>query len=270
MSRLVPDRTIGSPNDEFQLLEALLTNRNKRHRQGRFLIQGVNPIDAALAADWPVEAVLSAVGSERSDWARGVLDRLGDAERVAMPQELLDVLGERDEGCELVLVGTLPSTDLTRRPLAGDAVWVLAENVGNPGNLGTLVRSCDAFGVHGLVVTSRSADPFDPQAVRASVGSIFSMPVAVVDGIADAVETLLEDDQPVRVVGLDEDGTPIDEVDLEGPIALVAGSEARGLTRRAREVCDVIAAIPMTGTASSLNVAVATSIALHEVRRRRS
>lgn len=256
--------------DEFQLLESLLGNRSKRHRQGRFLIQGVTQIDRALAANWPVEAALVAIEQVPSAWATGVLDSRSGTEVIEMPRQLLDRLGQRDDGTELILVGSLPSTDLTRRPIVDDAVWVIGENIANPGNLGTLLRSCDAFGAHALVLTSRSADPFDPQAVRASTGAVFDVPIAVVDSIASAVEALRTDPPPVRIIGLDESGTPLDDVDLSGTVAILAGSETRGLTRRARESCDEIAAIPMVGAVSSLNVAVATSIALHEVRRRRA
>lgn len=258
-----------SANDDFQLLEALLDNRTKRHRQGRFLVQGVTQIDRALEAGWPIEAVLTSVESVPSTWATDVVDAIPDAELVEMPGELLDHLGQRDDGTELILVASLPSTDLTRRPVVDDAVWVLGENVSSPGNLGSLLRSAEAFGAHAVVVTSRSADPFDPQCVRASTGSIFDVPLAVVASVADAVSTLREGDDDVRVIGLDEGGTPLDDVDLGGTLAVVAGSETRGLTRRARESCDQIAAIPMTGRVSSLNVTVAASIVLHEIARRR-
>jgi TrmH family RNA methyltransferase len=261
---------MATANDEFQLLEALLGNRTKRHRQGRFLIQGVTQIDAALATRWPIDAVLVSIERRPSSWATGVLESVGDTEVIQMPEHLLDRLGQRDEGTEMILVGSLPSTDLTRRPIVDDAVWVLGENISNPGNLGTLLRSCDAFDAHGLVLTSRSADPFDPKAVRASTGSVFTVPIATVDSVASAAETLRVDPPPVRIIGLDEAGTPLDQVDLDGTLAVVAGSETRGLTRRAREACDEIAAIPMQGSVSSLNVAVATSIVLHEIRRRRA
>ena len=261
---------LATANDEYQLLEALLGNRTKRHRQGRFLIQGVTQINRALATRWPIDAVLVPIESVPSKWAADVVDSLADTELIRMPRHLLDRLGQRDDGTELILVGSLPSTDLTRRPVVDDAIWVLGENISNPGNVGTLLRSSDAFGVHALVLTSRSADPFDPQAVRASTGAVFDVPIATVDSISAAAATLQTDPPPVRIIGLDEGGTALDDTDLDGTLAIVAGSETRGLTRKAREACDEIVAIPMHGSVSSLNVAVATSIVLHEVRRRRA
>ena len=138
----------------------------------------------------------------------------------------------------------VPSTDLTRRPIVDDAVWVLGENISNPGNVGTLLRSSDAFGVHALVLTARrqirsTRRPSGPVRERSSTCRSQRSSRS-----ARPPTSCGADPPPVRIIGLDERRHPLDDVDLGGTLAIVAGSETRGLTRRAREACDEIAAIP--------------------------
>jgi TrmH family RNA methyltransferase len=143
-------------------------------------------------------------------------------------------------------------------------LFVVLEQPTSPGNVGTIVRSADAFGAAGVIVTGHGADPYDPRAVRASVGTVFALPVALASGVAEVVDRW----PGLRLVGADEHGTPIADVDLDRPVAVAFGTESRGLSRTARERCDDLAAIPMTGSTTSLNVASAAAIVLYEVARR--
>jgi 23S rRNA (uridine2479-2'-O)-methyltransferase len=261
---IVSRRRLMSANAEYQLLRSLLTNRTKRHRQGRFLIQGVRSIDSAVAAGWPLPALLVREGAG-SSWLTRLVDTGPVGEVVVLPGDLLDGLSQREDGAEAVAVGAMVAHDLGAAGSACAGPLVIAEGVQSPGNLGTILRSAHALGAAGVVVTGHAADPYDPQAVRASTGSLFRLPFGAATSVGSAA-----DDQAAgrRLVGLDPAGDPIDDVDLSGPLALVAGTESTGLSRRARERCDALASIPMVGDASSLNVATATAVALAEVARR--
>ena len=125
----------------------------------------------------------------------------------------------------------------------------------SPGNIGTLARSADAFGASALVVTGHAADPYDPQAVRASTGSLFALTVLRVPGPGPVVEYAHA--HGYRIVGTDEVGSPLSDVDLGGRVVVVVGNETNGLSSGWRAVCDDVASISMVGTASSLNAAVA-------------
>jgi tRNA G18 (ribose-2'-O)-methylase SpoU len=246
-------------NARFQELEALLVNRNKRHRAGEFVIQGVRPISVALAQGWPVSQVLVTQGP-LSSWASDIAAKHPVVE---VAPELMAELGGQDTAPEVLLVGRIPADDLAR--VDGDLVVVL-DRPSSPGNLGTAIRSADAFGADGVIVTGHAADPFDPQAVRATTGSLFAVPVVRVGGV-DAVAEWAAGRQ---LVGLDESGTAVlHEVDLRGPTALVVGNEKSGLSEAWRSACTVLARIPMGGTASSLNAASATTVALYEAARQR-
>lgn len=264
-------RRITSESDEFQSLSALITNRTKRHRRGEFLVQGVRPVTRAVDACWPVEAVVVDAGRRRlSDWARGVIAAAGATTTYEIESGLFARLAEKDEPGEVLLVaGQIDRSlrDVVPRP---DSCLLVCDRVASPGNLGTMVRSADAFGVDAVVVAGHAADPFDPVAVRASTGSVFSVPIVQVAGlgsVADWLGAARADGVAIRTLGADELGTALGEVDLRGPIVLVVGAEGSGLSRAALDLCDALVAIPMQGAASSLNVATAASILLYEIAR---
>ena len=255
-------RTIEKANDELQLLEATRTNRQKRAAQGRFVVEGVRNIDAALANDWPVQLVLSPIGASLSRWATDVVERAG-GEHVGLAPDLFDRLTDRQERPELLLVCGIPERVVPQRD---DLVLVVLDRINSPGNLGTIVRTSDALGAHAVVTVGHSASAYDAQCVRASVGSLFALPVVAVDGV-DALEPLLAG---LTVVATDESGAiDVADASFTPPCALLLGNETSGLSRALRERADVTVRIPMSGTASSLNVATAHAIVLHDLARRR-
>ena len=135
------------------------------------------------------------------------------------------------------------------------------------------MRSADAFGAAGVVVTGHGADPYDPKSVRASTGSLFAMPVireASHQGVLTWVRSVREAGVPVTIVGTDEKAeADVACCDLTKPTLLVVGNETTGLSVGWRESCDIMAKIPMTGAASSLNAASAAAVLLYEAARQR-
>jgi 23S rRNA (uridine2479-2'-O)-methyltransferase len=264
---------VTSRNARFQQWAALLDNRAKRQRSGEFIIQGVRPITLALRNGWPIRVLLYNADSAASRWARETLDAVA-ATKIAVSAELMQELGEKDEGPpELLAVAELPADDLARIPVGDGLLGVVADRPASPGNLGTLIRSADAFGASGVIVTGHAADPYDPRSVRASTGSLFSLPVVRVAShraVLDWAAALRAGGTGVSLVGTDERGDlDVTEVDFTRPTLLLVGNETAGLSAAWREACDHLARIPMLGTASSLNAAMAASIALYESARQR-
>lgn len=260
------DLRITRENARFQQWEALLTNRSKRHRNREFLVQGVRPITRAVDEGWTVRALLRADGAS-SAWSDGLWSST-DGERVDLSPDLHARLSGKD-GAELVAVVEMPDDGVARladssRPHGPIVVF---DRPTSPGNIGTLARSADAFGASALVVTGHAADPYDPQSVRASTGSLFALTVLRVPGPGPVVEHAQA--RGYRIVGTDEEGSPLAEVDLSGRVVVVVGNETHGISSGWRTACDDVASIAMTGTASSLNAAVAGSIVLHEALRQR-
>ncbi len=264
---------ISTRNATFQQWQALLTNRSKRQRAGEFLVQGVRPISLAVERGWEIRALLASDGPGLSRWGREVIDAAG-APRSVVAAELMRELGGKDEDApELLAVVAMPPDDLTRIAPGANLLVVVFDRPTAPGNIGTLVRSADAFGASGVIVTGHAADPYDPKAVRASTGSLFALPVVRVPShreVLDWVGDLRGDGVAAQVVGTDERGpVEIAEHDLSGPTVLAVGNETHGLSAAWREACDQTVRIPITGAASSLNAASAASVALYEAARQR-
>ncbi|UNS96731.1 rRNA methyltransferase [Streptomyces tubbatahanensis] len=261
---------ITTRNARFQQWHALLANRTKRQRGREFLVQGVRPLTLAVEHGWPLTALLHPAGRRLTDWARSLLeapDVPGD--RVAMAPELLAELSEREEGdAELVGVARMPDDDLARIPVGPSFLGVLFDRPTSPGNIGTLIRSADAFGADGLVVTGHAADVYDPKSVRASTGSLFSLPAVRVPSPRDLDAWLADHD--ITLVGTDEAGDDLlHDTDLTGPTLLLIGNETTGLSNAWRDRCHRTARIPMHGAASSLNAANAATAVLYEAARQR-
>lgn len=266
-------RRITTRNARFQQWEALLTNRKKRQRAGEFLVQGVRPITVAVERGWPLRTLVYADARPLSRWARDLLDA-SRVERFAMDPALLAELGEKDDAdTEVVAVAELPADDLDRVAVGDDFLGVLLDRPTSPGNIGSVIRSADAFGVGGVLVTGHAADVYDPKAVRASTGSLFALPAVRVPSHREVTAWLDREraaGRPVTVVGTDEHGTAdIFDLDLTGPTLLLVGNETVGLSATWRERCDHLARIPMTGSASSLNAANAATAVLYEAFRQR-
>jgi len=257
-------------NDTFQQWSALLTNRTKRFRSRSFLVQGVTPIDVAVAHHWPLRALLYPPGT-RSRWADGLVSGPTPARRVELAPALLAELGAKDGAVpEVVAVAAMPDDDLRRIGPAPTLV-VIADRPANPGNLGSLIRSADALGANGVVVAGHAVDPYDPRVIRASRGSLLAIPTIRVTAADQVLDWLAGHRVPPVVVGTGEDGDrPVWDHDFAAPTALVVGNEAAGMSRAWVEACSVTVRIPMVGTASSLNAAVAGSMALYEVFRQRA
>jgi 23S rRNA (uridine2479-2'-O)-methyltransferase len=257
---------VSAKNATFQQWQALLTNRQKRQRAGEFLVQGVRPITLAIAHGWPLHALIYDAGRPLSRWATDTLDT-ADAQRVAMATDLIAELGEKpDEPPELVAVAEIPPDDLGRVAVTDTFLGLAFDRPNAPGNIGTLIRSADAFGAACLIVTGHAADPYDPKSVRASTGSLFALPVVRAASAAEVIEWA----RPSIIAGTDENGTVgIADYDLTRPTLLAVGNETTGLSAAWREACDVLLKIPIVGSASSLNAASAGTIALYEAARQR-
>jgi TrmH family RNA methyltransferase len=259
---------ISTRNARFQQWQALLGNRTKRHRAGTFVVQGVRPITLAAEHGWEFEALLYPAGRSLSRWASERL-RTTDCDQAQLSPELMRELGDKAEGTpELIAVVRMRPDELSRIPVPADFLGIVFDRPVGPGNIGTLVRSADALGAHGVVITGHAADIYDPKAVRASTGSLFGIPVVRADTPRSVVEWLAG---RAQVVGTDEQGTiPLADATLTGPTLLVVGNETAGMSAAWRTGCDVVAAIPIAGSASSLNAATAGSIALYEAAQQRS
>jgi 23S rRNA (guanosine2251-2'-O)-methyltransferase len=237
------------------------------------LIYGINPVLEALRAK---RATLIRV-SPRADDRLTQLVRLAAEQGVTVQRVTVDELdrlagggGQRHQGVigDVTEAGSYSVEDLVIGAKAAPLIVVL-DSIEDPHNVGAILRTVDAAGGDGVVRQSRHAARLDGVAARASAGAVAHVRIAEVVNIARAIEILK--DAGVWTVGLDGEAPKrYDEVDLTVPTAIVVGAEGTGLRRLVRERCDWLVSIPMSGHVQSLNVSVATGIALFEVVRQRT
>lgn len=235
------------------------------------MIYGINSVAEALRAGRVRRIRVAARDDNRvrrlleDATARGV-------EVVRVTREAIDreARGRVHQGIVADVTARLETTLADLVP-GGDEVplIVVLDGIEDPQNVGAILRTVDAAGATGVVRQTRRAAPLDGAAAKASAGAVHHVAVADVVNIARAIEELGQ--AGVWSVGLDATGkTPYYELDLTVPTALVVGAEGQGLRRLVRERCDVVAAIPMAGHVSSLNVSAAAAVVLYEAVRQRS
>ncbi|MBI3944218.1 MAG: RNA methyltransferase [Chloroflexi bacterium] len=264
---------INSENDQFQHIETLQRNRAKRQKRREFFIEGVRPINQALAYGWTINAFIYSYESTLSNWARNILDQIPAKIHFQLPLRLLDKLSAKEDTSEILALVAMPENDLSRIPVKRDMLTVVFDRPSSPGNLGTLIRSCDALKVDGLVLTGHAVDLYDPEVIRASTGSFFAILSVRLPSHKDLLpwwQNIREKMGDFQIVGSSARAErEIWNHDFRRPTILLIGNETAGLSAAYKDLCDAMVKIPMDGSATSLNVACAASIMLYEINRQR-
>jgi TrmH family RNA methyltransferase len=246
-----------------------LRDRREREATGLTIVDGAREILRALDAGVRVETTFLAEDLLRTPDAFAVADRLRHRPTTiaVSPAVLAKVaFGERSEG--VVTVVETPHPGLTDLVPGDDPLIVVVEGVEKPGNLGAVLRTADGAGAHAVIAADPRTDPFNPNAIRASLGTIFALPVVAATS-AETLAWLVE--RGIRPVAAIVDAeADYATIDLRGPVAVVLGSEADGLSATWRDPRVTPISIPMRGIADSLNVSIATAIVLYEAVRQRN
>ena len=238
-------------------------------RDGWLCGEGPHFLEEALkpGARATVHSVL--VSAEAAEKYQALLARLpAESEIAQIPERLFNQIAGTRTPQGVAAIVELPAHDLKATVARRNAVLVVACGLQDPGNMGTVIRSADALGATAVVAMAGTVNPINPKSVRSCAGSIFRMPVFVGQK-PDAVFKLLRDSK-VRILGTDPRSVvALSSVDLRGPIALLVGQEAAGLTPEIAHEADELLSVPIRAEADSLNAATATGIFLYEVARQR-
>jgi TrmH family RNA methyltransferase len=265
------DTFIDSPQNARVKAAAKLRNRRQRDKVESMLIEGYRELRSAISAGHPIDHVFycpdlflgSNEGTLLDDAAAAGTALLKTSTRV------FEKLSYRDRPDGLLGVAPQIRLKLSDLKLPEAPLLLVAESIEKPGNLGTMLRTCDAVGVDAVIVCDKTTDINNPNVVRASVGTLFTQPV-VEAGSGETIHFLKQ--RGIRMAA----ATPAAEANywsapLTGGLAVVVGSEQYGLTDQWLNDGDILPVrIPMNGTADSLNVATAASLFLYEALRQRS
>ncbi len=257
-------------NPRFRAALALRDARDRRQRH-QFLIDGSREIERAASAGvrlleaYVAPSLVEAAGAD----ARAAVSaaRRSGAEIVEVTPDLLERLsyGDRDDG--IVVVAATPSARLADLELPEFPLIGVVEGVEKPGNLGAILRSADGAGLDALIAADPGTDPYNPNVIRASLGTVFSVPVAVAS-TGDVLSWLI--DRGIRIIAARVDGAvDYSEVEMTGAVAIALGSEARGLSDAWAELATAAVRVPMLGIADSLNVSATAAVLFYEALRQR-
>ena len=246
-----------------------LQRKKYRQQEGAFYIEGIRAVLAALEQDAPVETIIYAPELLTSDVA---LEAVAEQERrgarvASVSSDVFASFSDRDNPYGLGAIVQVRLQSLWDLPVGRRDVYVALDSVSDPGNLGTIVRTLDSAGAAGLILVGQSTDPFHPTAAKASMGALFSLPVAE----EEEMETVW---RWCREKGLFTIATSAGanesfwDAAYRFPALLIMGSEGEGLGAEVLAEAHLSVTIPMRGTSSSLNLAVATGVLLYELRRR--
>lgn len=237
-------------------------------------IYGVNPVTEALRSGRHIKKILTLSGRRDS----AVFHILKEADKMGISVEPAGIdffnnnfpKGHQGVAARVLSRASVPLEDLLRQRRSQKDVplFIVLDCIEDPRNLGAIARAADAAGADGIILQHhRSAGP-GPEAAKASAGAIEYVPLTIVANIKHAIYKMKE--QGITIIGIESGRYPlIWETDLTSPIAVVMGSEGKGMRKTVRDKCDVIASIPMRGKVNSLNVSVAAGIVLFEILRQR-
>lgn len=246
-----------------------LRNRRVRDREDAFLVEGYRELRRALTwrDRWQAVYFCSSLylGDNEPDLLAGVPETVPAVE---VSEAVFRKISYRDRPEGLLAVLSRPTLSLNNLRLGPSPLVLVVEGAEKPGNLGAMLRTAEAAGVDAVLAVDSTTDVFNPNVVRASLGSLFTLPVAVTTG-GDALRWLRH--REVRVVAASPDAEGLCwESDLKGPVALAIGPEQYGLSERWVTAADLRVRIPMSGTVDSLNAAAAAAVLLFEAGRQRS
>jgi RNA methyltransferase, TrmH family len=243
-----------------------LADRKERKREGVFLAEGLRIVIEAIQLQQNIETLIIAPDLMRSETGMEYIQGFSSAH----PDRLLEVSEDvfrsfsgKDgpQGIAAVIVPQELSLDQIH-PM-GQERWVALDEIADPGNLGTILRTVDAVGAQGIILLDDCTDPYDPAALRGSMGAGFSL------GIVRASFTEFKDwaeKTQVHVVGTsDKAKQDYHSAEYSLPLVLLMGSERQGLDQQHFDLCEQVVSIPMNGRSDSLNLAVATGIMLYEI-----
>ena len=253
----------------MQRLRRLSGRRAARLEEGAFVIEGPTLVREALGARLPISDVFATPEVDPSlldlASASGATTRIVTADVLARAVDAVT-----PQGVAAISQRIEVSVDDAVLAAGQGPIALVLVDVADPGNAGTLLRAAEAAGAAAVLFCGGSVDPCNPKCVRASAGALFHLPVAI-GGEAEAVLERLRDAGVRTAATVVRDGTPYDEADLTGPLAVVLGSEAHGLPPGVVVAVDLPVTIPMEGRSESLNVAMAGSVLCFEsLRQRRS
>lgn len=262
-------RIESASNKSFKWLKSLAKKKN-RWKELVFTIEGVRSVEQVLESDHQIECIVHSDSIEKTERGAVLLERIQDLDcrAIHLEDKLFRELSETEEPQWIMAVVKFGFKTVVESLKSKGNFFVLLDRVQDPGNMGTIIRTGEAFGANGIIVTDGCVDVYNSKTVRSTMGAILDVPIIHCESVEEAIGILRKNGIKVVSSSLDTDKMLYD-IDLKEDLALVVGNEGSGISPKVVELSDEIAKIPMVGSAESLNAGVASGVFMYEVLRQR-
>ena len=258
---------IGKENSEYQIIQSLKKNREKRNKENEIFIEGIECIKQAITSKLEISRIIVKNTDTLSGWGKDVIKNYDNIKIIEMTDELYNGLADKDEPSEMLITAKIKrySIDdvISQKPFI-----ILFDRPSDYGNFGSIIRSANAFGADAIFVVGHGVDFYEPKVIRASLGSIFFSKIIHIESM-EILKDYVKNQKKLNnmeVIGTDSSGSlSLGNEKIKKPVMLIMGNESRGMSIGLKELCDKIIKIPMDGNVNSLNVSCAASILMWEI-----
>lgn len=243
-----------------------LSESKERAATGIFLVEGLRVVGQAFDSKAQVIELIYSEELLISEYGLNLLEKakFEDVVITEVSSAVFESLARKDNPQGIAAIVRQNWQNLSSLNTLASGILVVLESVQNPGNLGTILRTCDAVAAKGLILLDQSTDPYDPVAVKASMGAIFTVPVFRSDYLD--LKTFLSRNSNLNAIGTsDKANKNVFDAIFPDPLLLLMGSEREGLSKPYAELCKFMVSIPMLGSCDSLNLSVATGVILYQI-----
>jgi len=259
--------SITAENAEYQVIQSLKQNRAKRNKYHEIFVEGIECIKKAADSKKEITRIIIKDINSLSNWGKNIIDQYKDAKIIEMADSLFNELAEKTNPSEMLITAKIKPNSLDDIN-SENPFLVVFDRPGDYGNLGSIIRSANAFNADGILIIGHGVDVYEPKVIRASLGSVFFTKIAAVEsmGIFEEYVKKQKKKNNMEIIGTDSSGTvSLKDCRLKRPIMVIIGNEAKGMSVKLKDECDKIIKIPMEGNVNSLNVSCAASIVMWEI-----
>ena len=260
---------INTENAEYQIIQSLKTNRVKRNKLREIFIEGIECIKQAINSNIEITRIIVKKIKSLSNWGKNIINQYKDAKIIEMSEKLYNELSDKTDPSEMLVTAKIRFNTFDDIKEENPFI-ILFDRPSDYGNLGSIIRSANAFNADGLFIIGHGVDIYEPKVIRASLGSVFFTKIVTIESMERLSEYIKfqKKKNNMEIIGTDSGGAvSIKDYKIKRPVMLIIGNEAKGISIKLKELCDKIVKIPIEGNVNSLNVSCAASILMWEIRK---
>lgn len=263
------DLIISSRQNNLVKYVRSLRDKRTREQEGHFVIEGLNFVSEALTSGIIPEKLIISERVDSNLRLADIIKRVDRPDSISrVSDSVMEYMSETETPQGIMALLKIVEVPLMSLPIRDKSLYIVMDGIQDPGNVGTVIRTADAFGVSGVILTQGCADLYNAKTLRSTMGSVFHLPVLRDVTADELVDFLKSRSVYTAVTCLEEEALSIEDSELMFPLALVLGSETRGVSSELRQAADYLIKVPMAGAAESLNVSVAAGIMVYETSKR--